>query len=71
MAINQSSGLAFASMLDKERGVIASLLFECRRVFILAFALSAVMQVISLAPIVYMMNLFDRVMTSRSVITLT
>lgn len=70
MAINLASGKAFASLLDKERGVIASLLFECRRVFLLAFFLSAVMQVISLAPIVYMMNLFDRVMTSRSVITL-
>jgi PrtD family type I secretion system ABC transporter len=70
MAINESSGLALASLLNKERGVIASLLFECRRVFILAFVLSAVLQVISLAPIVYMMNMMDRVMTSRSVVTL-
>ena len=70
MAINQSSGLAFEELLNKDRGVIAGLLYDCRRVFILAFVFSAVMQVVSLAPIVYMMNLFDRVMTSRSVITL-
>lgn len=70
LKINDVAGEHFAKVLEKERGPISSLIFNSRKVFFLAFALSAVTQVISLAPIIYMMNMFDRVMTSRSVVTL-
>jgi ATP-binding cassette, subfamily C, bacterial exporter for protease/lipase len=53
-----------------QRGPIAKLLLDSRRVFFLAFLLTFVWEVLSLAPIIYMMNLFDRVMTSRSEVTL-
>lgn len=70
LKISDAAGQHFARGLDKSRGPVASILYESRRVFLLSFALTAVTQVISIAPIIYMMNLFDRVMTSRSVVTL-
>jgi ATP-binding cassette, subfamily C, bacterial exporter for protease/lipase len=52
------------------KGPVTRLLSESRKTFFLALGLTFVTQVLSIAPIVYMMNMFDRVMTSRSVVTL-
>lgn len=51
-------------------GPVANVLSQCRRGFILMVGLCVVLEVLSLAPTVYMWNSFDRVMNSRSVVTL-
>lgn len=70
LKVDNDSGDYFASNHDKERGPVTRLLYENRKIFLLAFGLTAVTELLSLAPIVYMMNMFDRVMISRSVVTL-
>ena len=48
----------------------AAVLNQCRRGFIMMAGLCFVLELLSLAPIIYMWNSFDRVMSSRSVVTL-
>jgi len=50
---------------------IGDVLRQCRGSFVAITILSIVIEVLSLAPIVYMWNAFDRVMSSRSLTTLT
>lgn len=52
------------------RKPIESVLFQCRRSFYFAFFITAVADLLSIAPMLYMMNVFDRVISSRSGITL-
>lgn len=49
---------------------VAEVLHQCRQSFYLAFGLSFVIDVLSLAPILYMWNTFDRVLSSGSGVTL-
>jgi len=49
---------------------ISEILRKCRHSFYLAFAITGLVQVISLAPLIYMWNIFDRVVAPRSGITL-
>jgi ATP-binding cassette subfamily C exporter for protease/lipase len=49
---------------------VGDVLRQCKRSFWAIAILSIVVEVISLAPIVYMWNAFDRVLSSRSVVTL-
>jgi PrtD family type I secretion system ABC transporter len=49
---------------------IKEILVKCRRTFYLAFVITFVTDVLSLAPIVYMMNTYDRVIATRSGVTL-
>ncbi|WP_084151016.1 type I secretion system permease/ATPase [Azohydromonas australica] len=49
---------------------VGQVLYQCRRSFWAVAALCFVIEAVSLAPIVYMWNAFDRVMPSRSVVTL-
>jgi len=70
LKINITSGAFLASLLDKNHGPVSTLLVDHRRVFYFGFFLTAVTEILSFAPIIYMMNLFDRVLTSRSVTTL-
>ena len=49
---------------------VGDVLRQCRRSFWAIAILSIVVEVISLAPIIYMWNSFDRVLSSRSVVTL-
>jgi len=51
-------------------GPVAAVLNQCRRGFMMMVGLCFVLELLSLAPIVYMWNTFDRVMASRSVVTL-
>lgn len=53
-----------------EKNPIAALLMQCRRSFYFAFFLTFLINVASIAPLIYMMNVFDRVISSRSAITL-
>jgi PrtD family type I secretion system ABC transporter len=49
---------------------VGEVLQQCRRSFWAIAVLSLVVELLSLAPIVYMWNAFDRVLASRSVVTL-
>lgn len=49
---------------------VGDVFYECRRGFWFAAVLCLVIELLSLAPIIYMWNAFDRVLTSKSVITL-
>ena len=49
---------------------VGEVLAQCKRGFWLVFGLCFALEMLSLAPIVYMWNAFDRVMASRSVVTL-
>ena len=52
------------------RKPIETILYECRRSFYFAFGITAVADLISLAPMLYMMQVMDRVISARSGITL-
>ena len=52
------------------RKPIESVLYQCRRTFYFAFFITFVADLLSIAPLLYMMNVFDRVISSRSGITL-
>ena len=52
------------------RAPVAELLYRCRQSFYVAFAMTFVIDLLSLAPILYMWNTFDRVISSRSGVTL-
>lgn len=49
---------------------VSDMLRQCRRAFWLVALLTFAVQVMSITPILFMMNTFDRVMTSRSDVTL-
>ena len=49
---------------------IGSILEQCRRAFLIVFALTILTDTLSIAPLMYTMNVFDRVMSSRSGVTL-
>jgi PrtD family type I secretion system ABC transporter len=48
----------------------AEVLRQCRSAFVFAFVLTAVVEALSVVPILYTINLYDRVLASRSEITL-
>lgn len=70
MAVNVSSGTFLAWLIDREPGPIGRLLVDSKRVFAFAFFLTTTTEILSIAPMLYMMNVFDRVMASRSTVTL-
>jgi len=49
---------------------VSEVLAKCRRAFWLLFGLCVTLEVLSLAPIIYIWNVFDRVLSSRSIVTL-
>ena len=57
-------------VVNDGRKPIESVLYQCRRTFYFAFFITFVADLLSVAPMLYMMNVFDRVISSRSGITL-
>ena len=55
---------------DVDQKPLGKILKDCRHSFYIIFVLSFLVEVLSLAPIIYMWNVFDRVISSRSGITL-
>lgn len=55
---------------EMEIKTLSSLLRQCKRAFVFVFILTFVVEMLSLAPILYMLNMYDRVLMSRSVVTL-
>jgi len=49
---------------------LGTLLRQCRKAFLFAFLLTFFIDALSIAPLLYMMNVFDRVIATRSEITL-
>jgi len=49
---------------------VSDLLRQCKKSFVFVAILTFVIEVLSIAPIVYMWNMFDRVISSRSEVTL-
>jgi PrtD family type I secretion system ABC transporter len=49
---------------------VRKILMQCRQAFVLAFVLTFVIDLLSITPMLYMMNTMDRVLSSRSGVTL-
>lgn len=59
-----------SAFLPQSQKPIKDILVKCRRTFYLAFMITFITDALSLTPIVYMMNTYDRVINARSVVTL-
>lgn len=59
-----------ASSKDARSNPVSTLLLQCRRAFALVALLTLVIEVLSLTPIIFMWNLFDRVLETHSGVTL-
>lgn len=66
----QPQGRRDGVIAKDDRKPLKTILHECRRSFYLAFGVTAVADLLSLAPLLYMMQVMDRVIASRSGITL-
>ncbi len=53
-----------------ERSPVGKILRDCRHSFYIVFFLSFLVEVLSIAPIIYMWSVFDRVISTRSGVTL-
>jgi len=53
-----------------DRKPIEAVLHECRRSFYFAFFITAVVDLLSVVPMLYMMNIMDRALSTRSMVTL-
>ena len=63
-------GQRAGAIAEDGRKPLQTILYECRRSFYLAFGITAVADLLSVAPLLYMMQVFDRVISSRSGVTL-
>lgn len=59
-----------AKVSAESKKPIGLILYQCRRAFYFAFLMTVVIDALSIAPIMYMMNVFDRVISTRSGVTL-
>ena len=66
----QAQGRRTGAIAQDDRKPLQVILNECRRSFYLAFGITAVADLLSIAPLLYMMQVMDRVISSRSGITL-
>jgi hypothetical protein len=57
-------------LADDGRKPIAAVLHECRRTFYLAIGITAMVDLLSITPMLYMLNVMDRAINSRSGVTL-
>ena len=49
---------------------VQKILIECRKAFLLVVLLTVIIDLLSIIPMVYMMTMMDRVLTSKSGVTL-
>lgn len=69
-ANSAAKGLMGLAMRPNQDPPLRKILMQCRQSFILMFIITAVIEVLGIAPLLYMMSVFDRVISSRSEITL-
>ena len=55
---------------ELEIKTLSGLLAQCKRAFVFVFILTFLVETMSIAPILYMLNVYDRVLSSRSIVTL-
>lgn len=65
-----AQGMAGLLAQPKEDPPLRKLLGQCRKTFVLMTIMTLVIEILSITPLLYMINVFDRVMSSRSGITL-
>lgn len=65
-----AKGLIGLAMRPDQDPPLRKVLMQCKRTFMVMVVLTAVVELLSVAPMLYMMNVFDRVISSRSEITL-
>lgn len=65
-----AKGMAGLLAQPKEDPPLRKLLGQCRKTFVLMTIMTLVIEILSITPLLYMINVFDRVMSSRSGITL-
>jgi PrtD family type I secretion system ABC transporter len=53
-----------------ELSKLAKLLKQCKQAFVFVFVLTFIIEILSIVPILYTLNMYDRVLTSRSEVTL-
>ncbi len=71
MVIKSSASLDDgAAAREMEMKTLSGLLRQCKRAFVFVFILTFTVEMLSIAPILYMLNLYDRVLMSRSIVTL-
>ena len=63
-------GQRAGAIAEDGRKPLQTILLECRRSFYLVFIITAVADLLSIAPLLYMMQVMDRVISARSGITL-
>jgi PrtD family type I secretion system ABC transporter len=68
--MNESLGNHKKTDLVASQAPVRQVLMQCRSAFWLAFGLTFVIDLISITPLLYMMNTMDRVLSSRSGVTL-
>jgi PrtD family type I secretion system ABC transporter len=69
-ANSAAKGLMDLAMRPNQDPPLRKILMQCRRSFMLMFVITAVTEILSVAPMLYMMSVFDRVISSRSEVTL-
>ncbi|MBU3626742.1 type I secretion system permease/ATPase [Polynucleobacter sp. JS-Safj-400b-B2] len=57
-------------LADDGRKPIEAVLYECRRTFYLAIGITAMVDLLSITPMLYMLNVMDKAISSRSGVTL-
>ncbi|MBT8595657.1 type I secretion system permease/ATPase [Polynucleobacter paneuropaeus] len=66
----QANARGPGAIAPNERKPIEAVLHDCRRTFYFAFGLTALIDFLSIVPMLYMMNVMDRVIAPRSGVTL-
>lgn len=67
--LSQTFGKPLSTLVG-QKNPLRDVLRECKKAFWLTGVLTFVVEVLSISPIIYMMNMFDRVLSSRSGVTL-
>ena len=67
----QAAAEAAVMLLNARRQTpLGTLLAQCKQTFVFMVLLTYVIEALSIAPMIYMLNVYDRVLTSRSGVTL-
>ncbi|PIT82123.1 type I secretion system permease/ATPase [Limnohabitans sp. 15K] len=69
-ANSAAKGLIGLAMRPDQDPPLRKVLMQCKRTFMVMVVLTAVVELLSVAPMLYMMSVYDRVISSRSEITL-
>ncbi|MGV3741266.1 MAG: type I secretion system permease/ATPase, partial [Burkholderiaceae bacterium] len=71
MSSDQSAKVESKESSSSDRPTaLSNVLVQCKRAFMYVFMLTSVLEIVALVPVLYMLNLYDRVLSSRSEITL-